>query len=121
MKAEELATKRWLRQLREASGLSQAALAEAVGTSRRTVLNAESEREDAGWPNGFTLLRMLQELGAVTDAPAPAATPLARLEAGVAELADDTGRSLEAIAEGIARIEERLPDGAARARKAQAR
>ncbi len=108
MKGDEIAAKQWLRQLRKASGLSQAALAEAVGTSRRTVLNAESEREDAGWPNGFTLLRMLQELGAVTDAPSIADSPLARLEEAAAESAEQTARSFEALAEGIARIEDRL-------------
>ena len=118
MRTDEIAAKRWLRGLRETSGLSQAALAEAVGTSRRTILNAESEREDAGWPNGFTLFRMLQELGAVADGPAHSDSPLAKLEAVVIASADATARSLESIAEGIARLEERLSDGVAQGRKA---
>ncbi len=85
MDASELEAKRWLRKLREGNELSQRALGELVGVDRRTILNAESEGDDAGWPHGFTLLRMLQELGAVVDAPAPTETPLARLEEKVDE------------------------------------
>lgn len=99
MRDDEIAAKRWLRQLRDDSGLSQAALAEAVGTSRRTVLNAESEREDAGWPNGFTLLRMLQELGVVTGAAVQTDRPLARLEASVAESVALTREAIQLLRE----------------------
>ena len=108
--------KTWLRSLRVEAGLSQRALAELVDVDTRTVLNAESVK--SGWPGGFTLLRMLQELGAVEGAPAPADSPLARLEAAVAATADATAQSLEAIAEGIARIEDRLSDGADPRRRA---
>ena len=85
MDASEREAKRWLRELRNRSHLSQRALGELVGVDRRTILNAESEGDDAGWPHGFTLLRILQELGAVREAPAPSDSPLARLEEKVDE------------------------------------
>ena len=80
---DQLKAKRWLRDLRQASGLTQKQLGELVGRDTRVILNAESET--SGWPGGFTLLRMLQELGVVEDAPAPADSPLARLEEKVDE------------------------------------
>jgi len=69
-----------LRRLREERGLSQAALAELVGVDRRTILNAESERDETGLPQGFTLLRILRALGALESAPAARDSPLARIE-----------------------------------------
>lgn len=100
---QEKAAKHWLRELRSKSGLSQRALAELVGTSRRTILNAESIKEDAGWPNGFTLYRMLQELGAVEDSPTPGDSPVARVEAKV----DGLAKTLDDVA---AIVREHLPD-----------
>lgn len=94
---EEREAKRWLRHLREERGLSQAALAEIVGVDRRTIHNAESEREETGLPQGLNLLRILRELGAVADAPGPSDRPLERLEEKVDEALGALGDVLELL------------------------
>lgn len=58
-------------------------MAEIVGVDRKTILNAESEKEGTSLPHGLTLLRILRELGAVQDAPAQSDLPLARVEGKV--------------------------------------
>ncbi|MGH3105275.1 MAG: helix-turn-helix transcriptional regulator [Gaiellaceae bacterium] len=57
---------RWLRELREASGLSQEALAGAVGTDRRNIHRWEVQGHD---PGGSTLLRVLSALGVRLEPP----------------------------------------------------
>lgn len=46
-----------IRRLREAAGLSQAALAEALGVSRQTVNSLETGRYDPSLPLAFTVAR----------------------------------------------------------------
>lgn len=100
--------KAWLRQLRVEHGYTQKELGTLVGVSDRVIL--EAEKPGAGWPGGFTVLRMLQELGVVAGVHGQTRSPLANLEAMVAEGAEQTARSLEGIAAGIARLEDLLDD-----------
>lgn len=99
MRSGELEAKRWLRRLREDAELSQAALAEIVGVDRKTIINAESEQEGKGLPHGFTLLRILQELGVIASAPSSADRPLGRLEEKVDEALGGIADVLELLRE----------------------
>ena len=72
----------WLRQLREASGLSQEALASAVGTDRRNIHRWEVQGHD---PGGTALLRVLSALG-VQLVPAPPASIPRALNAELRDL-----------------------------------
>jgi transcriptional regulator with XRE-family HTH domain len=60
--------RRWLRELREAAGLTQEELAAAVGTDRRNVHRWEVGGHD---PGGTMLLRLLSALGVTIDPPPP--------------------------------------------------
>ena len=53
-----------LRQARQAKGLSQAALAETVGTRQSQISRNESGRR---WPDSETLCRLADALGLTTD------------------------------------------------------
>lgn len=73
----------WLRGLRENAGLSQEALAEAVGTDRRNIRRWEVEGHD---PGGTALLRVLSAVGVELRPPAPDGVPQA-LSAEIRDLA----------------------------------
>lgn len=60
--------RRWLRELREAAGLTQEELAAAVGTDRRNVHRWEVGGHD---PGGTMLLRLLSALGVTIEPPPP--------------------------------------------------
>jgi transcriptional regulator with XRE-family HTH domain len=60
--------RQWLRELREAAGLTQEELATAVGTDRRNVHRWEVGGHD---PSGTVLLRLLAALGVRIDPPPP--------------------------------------------------
>lgn len=60
--------RRWLRELRQAAGLTQEELAAAVGTDRRNVHRWEVGGHD---PGGTMLLRLLSALGVSVDPPPP--------------------------------------------------
>jgi transcriptional regulator with XRE-family HTH domain len=60
--------RRWLRELREAAGLTQEELAVAVGTDRRNVHRWEVGGHD---PGGTMLLRLLSALGVTIEPPPP--------------------------------------------------
>jgi transcriptional regulator with XRE-family HTH domain len=64
----------WLRELREAAGLSQEALATAVGTDRRNIHRWEVQGHD---PGGSALLRVLSALGVRIEPPPPTGVPRA--------------------------------------------
>lgn len=91
----------WLRQLREAAGLSQEALAAAVGTDRRNIHRWEVQGHD---PGGSALLRVLSALGVQLVPPPPASIPRA-FNAELREL-QDTIRRVEDAA--LARHDELL-------------
>lgn len=95
----EAEAKAWLRRLREEQGYTQKELAEKVGKSERTIL--EAEKPGSSFPGGFTLLRMLQVLGALEGFPDQPESPLQSLR-------DEVFLGMDALARGIARIEERL-------------
>lgn len=107
--------KAWLRALRKEQGYTQKELAELVDRNSRTILDAE--KPGAGWPGGFTLLRMLQVLGALKDFPGEADSPLARLEATVSRTGSATEASLHELAERLRAVETALEprDGSATA------
>ena len=65
----------WLRQLREGAGLSQEALAAAVGTDRRNIHRWEVQGHD---PGGTALLRVLSALGVELVPSPPGSLPRAR-------------------------------------------
>lgn len=111
--------KAWLRQLRIEHGYTQKELGEAVGVSDRVIL--EAEKPGAGWPGGFTVLRMLQELGVVAGVPEQARSPLAELEAEVAALRDLVAQGFEHLERGIEGLTARLPDADGQGRKRAAR
>lgn len=108
------AVKRWLRDRRDAAGLTQEELATFMNASTRVVLNAEKEGDPkAGLPRGYPFSRMLQRLGAVVpEAPVPAGPTLhdrlAAIEARVEKDAFSTATSLLALGEAIDRIERLL-------------
>jgi transcriptional regulator with XRE-family HTH domain len=79
----------WLRELREDAGLSQEALAEAVGTDRRNIRRWEVEGHD---PGGTALLRILSAVGVELQPPLPAGVPKA-LSAEIRDL----GRRLDEL------------------------
>jgi transcriptional regulator with XRE-family HTH domain len=64
----------WLRELREAAGLTQEELAAAVGTDRRNVHRWEVAGHD---PGGTMLLRLLSALGVRIEPPPPGGVPRA--------------------------------------------
>lgn len=113
---------------RKQAGLDQHELADVLGVHWRTVQDWESvKKQTTPWDRldevaavtGVTKDWLLHgERGEVVPDAATLARRLEALEAAVAESADRTAASLEAIAEGIARLEERLPGEAARARRA---
>ena len=109
MSRDSAEAKRWLRELRRDAGLTQKQLGELVDRDARVILNAESQT--SGWPGGFTLLRMLQELGAVEDAPAPAESPLARLEEKVDEALNGISNVLELLREPPGESDAGAPGG----------
>lgn len=112
--------KNLLRALRSQSGLSQKELALAVGTSTRTIHNAESLTE--GMPEGLTMLRMLQALGAVVDAPKPPQTQieihLRSLEDLIGVQGEATTRALDGVAEEVRALARRLDQGDGQATEA---
>lgn len=100
---ERLAAKRWMRGLREARGYTQAELAALAGTSTRTVLNLEAA--GSSFPNGWTMLRLLQELGAVADAPA---APPDGLDARLQSLEEQVARGFEKNVRALGRLANRI-------------
>jgi transcriptional regulator with XRE-family HTH domain len=96
----------WLRQLREASGLSQEALATAVGTDRRNIHRWEVQGHD---PGGSALLRVLSALGVRIEPPPPTGIPRA-VNAELHELQDELRRVADEAAvrhdELLRRLEE---------------
>jgi transcriptional regulator with XRE-family HTH domain len=86
----------WLRELREASGLTQEELASAVGTDRRNVHRWEVAGHD---PGGTMLLRLLSALGVRLEPPPPGGVP----RAVNAELNDLEGRLADAAEAAAAR------------------
>lgn len=105
---ETLEVKQWLRELRTHAGLSQEALAEIVGVTRRTILNAESR--NAGLPEGLTFLRILRELGALSEqAPAPS-NPLAELRAEAELVRHLLADGFDSLRLTLERIEAQLPE-----------
>lgn len=103
---ERAAAKKWLRDLRAARGYTQVELAELVGVDRRTILNAEDQNQ--GFPNGWTMLLVLRELGVVADAPADPVSPvvvlLGSLEEQVAAGFEKTTRAIARLANHIDRL-----------------
>ena len=95
----------WLRQLREAAGLSQEALAAAVGTDRRNIHRWEVQGHD---PGGTALLRVLSALG-VELVPAPPGSIPRALNAELRELQETIRRVADDAAarhdELVARID----------------
>ena len=91
--------RQWLRELRESAGMTQEALAAAVGTDRRNIRRWEAEGHD---PGGTVLLRVLSALGVRVEPPAR--TPRA-VNAALDELA---GRLLEAEERAAARHDQVL-------------
>ena len=91
----------WLRQLREAAGLSQEALAAAVGTDRRNIHRWEVQGHD---PGGTALLRVLSALGVELMPPPPGSIPRA-LNAELADLRNEIRRVAD---EAAARHDELL-------------
>jgi transcriptional regulator with XRE-family HTH domain len=92
----------WLRELREAAGLSQEALAAAVGTDRRNIHRWEVQGHD---PGGTALLRVLTALGVRIEPPPPEGVPravnaeLRELQAELARVKDeDAARHDELLA-----------------------
>jgi transcriptional regulator with XRE-family HTH domain len=96
---DELRT--WLRQLRTASGLSQEALAAAVGTDRRNIHRWEVQGHD---PGGSALLRVLSALGVIIEPPPPGSAPRA-VNAELRELHEELQRVAD---EAAARHDELL-------------
>jgi transcriptional regulator with XRE-family HTH domain len=84
----------WLRQLREASGLSQEALASAVGTDRRNIHRWEVQGHD---PGGSALLRVLSALGVRIEPPPPTGIPRA-VNAELHELQEELRRAADEAA-----------------------
>jgi transcriptional regulator with XRE-family HTH domain len=84
----------WLRQLREASGLSQEALASAVGTDRRNIHRWEVQGHD---PGGSALLRVLSALGVRIEPPPPSGIPRA-VNAELHELQEELRRAADEAA-----------------------
>lgn len=100
--------KKWLRDLREQRGYSQAELGEAIGLTGRAILNAEKASE--GFPHGLAMLRLLRVLGVVVDAPLAESdgilVRLRALEEKVAELptAADLQQGLRTVTAAIRRL-----------------
>jgi transcriptional regulator with XRE-family HTH domain len=96
----------WLRQLREAAGLSQEALASAVGTDRRNIHRWEVQGHD---PGGTALLRVLSALGVQIEPPPPTGFPravnaeLLELRAELRRVADESGARHDDL---VARLDE---------------
>ncbi len=104
---EVLAVKRWLRETREAPPkITQAELALRMGVTERTVILAESEKNDQ-LPRGLQFLRMLQALGVVADAPSAADSPAALLEE-LGASAEELMRGQMDVLDRLSRIEARL-------------
>lgn len=62
----------WLRELRAAAKKTQADVADQLEVSTRTIQNMENPKY--GFPNGYTMLRYLDAIGAIqapTEAPPP--------------------------------------------------
>jgi transcriptional regulator with XRE-family HTH domain len=110
----------WLRELREASGLTQEELATAVGTDRRNVHRWEVAGHD---PGGTMLLRLLSALGVRLEPPPPAGVPravneeLSGLERRITDGADEAAarhdqllECLEAQAEQLRLLSARLEE-----------
>lgn len=102
--ADRLATKEWLRELRDARKLSRTDVAEIIGASSETVKNWESPTR-SGFSQSLTLIRYLRLLGVLVDAPVqlPGLGRLGSIEAKVATLAteEDVMRGFESIRAAI--------------------
>lgn len=118
---EIAATKKWLRELRVASGMTQAELGARMGLTARAVLNAESPKE--GLPRGLPFLKMLRALGVVVDAPLAVDSledRLQALETKIDRQGAATTKSLASLAEAVRALETRRAPQGGRARKARA-
>lgn len=107
--------------------ISLDALASILGTKRQTIIGWEKYgREPTRFADALAQFSgfppwAFRRRGAEEAAEETTLALLRELRGSVEDSANQTALALEAIAEGIARIEERLPDGVARARKAQSR
>ena len=107
----------WLRQLREASGLSQEALASAVGTDRRNIHRWEVQGHD---PGGSALLRVLSALGVRIEPPPPSGIPRA-VNAELHQLQEELRRVSDEVAVRQEALLARLEDLATQMRDLSAR
>ncbi len=99
MREEKRALKEWLTSLLP-DDFSRNDVAYELGVSRKTISSMLNPDAD-GFGNGLTMLRYLQLVGAVAEAPAanPASSHLGALEASVENLPtkEDLTRSVESL------------------------
>lgn len=81
-------------------GMSREDVADVLGVTRKTISNMLNP-EQSGFANGLTMLRYLQLVGAVNEAPgaSPAASRLEELRDEVREVTSLTRRALELLGE----------------------
>jgi transcriptional regulator with XRE-family HTH domain len=99
--------------------MSQQAIADELGVTRKTISNLLSP--NAGFGSGVVMLRYLQLAGAVSYAPERGDSLLQRLLATVTESANQTAASLEAIEKLLAGLDARLSIEGAQAQRAAKR
>lgn len=103
---QHLEYKEWLRDLLP-DDLSQQAIADELGVTRKTISNLLSP--NAGFGSGIVMLRYLQLAGAVAYRPAPEDSLLQRLLAEVAERPTraELQEGLDTLREAIDRVASR--------------
>jgi transcriptional regulator with XRE-family HTH domain len=116
--ARELAD--WLRDLKQKSGLSYAAIAREIGEDERNVKRWMPETGEPNIPSGDVVLRLLVALGVMFDPPlpmsvAPMQLRLREIEKGLGELieqlsAEDQAAHEEESAEGRPNLDRRLEE-----------
>jgi hypothetical protein len=110
--------KQWLTRILP-DDMSREDVADELRVTRKTISNMLNPNQ-SGFGNGLTMLRYLRLAGALKDEPdqSPATSRLGSLEEGLLALEGkvdqaslDVTHALAAIAEAIARIEDRLEGG----------
>lgn len=101
VREEKSDLKKWLRDVLP-DDLSQQAVADELGVTRKTISNLLSP--NAGFGNGLTMLRYLQLVGAVTEAPS-AGSRLEELAGAVAGLTMKVDLGFEMLADRLREIE----------------
>ncbi len=98
-KEERRALKEWLTEMLPAK-VSREDVADTLGVTRKTISNMLNP-ERASFANGLTMLRYLQLVGVVDEAPgaSPAASRLEELRDEVRDVAALTRRALELLGE----------------------